>query len=265
MGIKGAFPFRIGATSYVLAAGMLTNVRYLAGRVDDIELLVFESDAMAGLPDLALLLELGRIARLESLTYTVHLPLDICLGHSDSAQRERSIDRCVHTIERMAVVNPVAYILHCSREPGQGGVALPDAAWVEHTAESLSALLACGVGPESICVETLDGNFPLLEPVIRKAGVSVCLDIGHLILYGLDIFGYLERLGDAARVMHLHGVVDGKDHRSLSGVPRKALEKAVSALTTKPGKVNVVTLELFNESDFEESLTIMEGLASCTM
>ena len=44
MGIKGAFPFRIGATSYVLAADMLTNVRYLADRVDDIELLVFESE-----------------------------------------------------------------------------------------------------------------------------------------------------------------------------------------------------------------------------
>lgn len=263
MGIKGRFPFRIGATSYVLAADMLTNVRFLADRVDDIELLVFESDTMAGLPDLALLRELDRIARAESLTYTVHLPLDICLGHADAAQRERSVGKCIRTIERMAVVNPVAYILHCSRDSGLRSAVLPDAAWVEHTASSLSALLACGVGPESICVETLDNNFPLLEPVIRKAGVSVCLDIGHLILYGLDILGYMERLGDVARVMHLHGVIDGKDHRSLRGVPRTVLEKVVSARTAKPGNPRVVTLELFNESEFEESLTIMEGVAPC--
>jgi len=73
----------------------------------------------------------------------------------------------------------------------------------------------------------------------------------------------MERLGDVARVMHLHGVIDGKDHRSLRGVPRTVLEKVVSARTAKPGNPRVVTLELFNESEFEESLTIMEGVAPC--
>jgi sugar phosphate isomerase/epimerase len=263
MGIKGRFPFRAGATSYVLEADMLTNVKHLAGRVDDIELLVFESDAMAELPDPAMLHELDRIARPESLTYTVHLPLDIRLGAADPEVRSRSVEKCAHTIERMRIVNPVAWILHCDRQ-APGDKALPDHEWAGYTEQSLRALLASGIEPETVCVETLDGNFPLLEPMIRKSGVSVCFDIGHLILYGLDIFGYLERFGDRARVVHLHGVVDGKDHRSLNGVPRMVLEKVVSTRTEITGNPRVMTMELFNAGDFEESLAIMEGLAPCT-
>jgi sugar phosphate isomerase/epimerase len=262
MGIKGKLPFRIGATSYVLAADMLTNVRHLAGRVDDIELLVFESDTMAELPDPEMLRELDRIARLESLTYTVHLPLDIRLGAGDSEVRTQSVEKCARTIERMRIVNPVAWILHCDRQ-SSGDNALPDREWAGYSAQSLHALLASGIAPETMSVETLDGSFPLLEPLIRDNGMSVCLDIGHLLLYDLDTPGYIEKYGAITRVVHLHGVIDGKDHRSISGIPVDTLKQVIDA-AARNNVCRVVTLELFNESDFEESLAIMEGLAPCT-
>jgi sugar phosphate isomerase/epimerase len=261
MGVKGRCPFRVGATSYVLPADMVTNVRRLAGTVDDIELLVFESDAMAELPDDRTLGELGRIAGAESLTYTVHLPLDISFGHPDAAERERSIEKCVRTVERMSVLNPFAWILHCDRQSAEVK-ALHDAVWVENTAQSLSRLLACGIDPKSVCVETLDGNSALLEPVIRESGVSVCLDIGHLLLYGLDLDNHLATCGDKARVMHWHGVIDGKDHQAISGMHAGWLERIIAA-AAQNGSGRVVTIEVFNQEDLDASLRIMEELITC--
>ena len=39
-----ALPFRLGTTSYIIPADILPNVRYLADKVDDIELVLFEAD-----------------------------------------------------------------------------------------------------------------------------------------------------------------------------------------------------------------------------
>src|SRR5512139_1339394 len=38
------YPFRLGTTSYVIPADILPNARYLAGKVRDIELILFEVD-----------------------------------------------------------------------------------------------------------------------------------------------------------------------------------------------------------------------------
>ena len=47
--------FRIGTTSYIIPAGILPNVRHLAGRVSDIQLVLFETDEQgSNLPDEAL-------------------------------------------------------------------------------------------------------------------------------------------------------------------------------------------------------------------
>jgi len=42
--LKKRFAFRIGATSYVIQADLLSNVRFLSGKIDDIELVPFKSE-----------------------------------------------------------------------------------------------------------------------------------------------------------------------------------------------------------------------------
>ena len=37
-------PFRLGTTSYILPDDILPNGRYLAGKVDDVELVLYEVD-----------------------------------------------------------------------------------------------------------------------------------------------------------------------------------------------------------------------------
>ena len=76
-------PFRLGTTSYILPDALLPNVRFLADKVRDVELLFFEVDeAQNALPNPKVFTELEALARAHDLTYTVHLPLALCLGEA---------------------------------------------------------------------------------------------------------------------------------------------------------------------------------------
>lgn len=48
--MKGIFPFRLGTTSYILPDGLVTNVEFLGPLVDDVELVLFESEEVSNLP-----------------------------------------------------------------------------------------------------------------------------------------------------------------------------------------------------------------------
>ena len=55
--------FRIGTTSYIIPADILPNVEYLAPQVDDVELVLFETDEYgSNLPDAALCDRLNELA-----------------------------------------------------------------------------------------------------------------------------------------------------------------------------------------------------------
>jgi hypothetical protein len=72
------FPFRLGTTSYIIPAGILPNVHYLADRVQDVELILFDLDGgPSNLPTPDQTAELRQVAAHKHLTYTVHLPLDL--------------------------------------------------------------------------------------------------------------------------------------------------------------------------------------------
>ena len=86
------FPFRLGTTSYIIPADILSNVRYLAGKVRDVELVLFDvDDGMNNLPSPDEIEQLLMIASQTDLTYTVHLPLDLRLAEGDSIDKARRV------------------------------------------------------------------------------------------------------------------------------------------------------------------------------
>ena len=75
------YPFRLGTTSYIIPDDILPNALYLAGKVRDIELILFEvDDGPNNLPSPEVIQALSKVAQDNDLTYTVHLPLDLKLG-----------------------------------------------------------------------------------------------------------------------------------------------------------------------------------------
>jgi sugar phosphate isomerase/epimerase len=254
--MKNRFPFRLGTTSYIISADILANVVFLADKVDDIELVLFESDEIANLPDAATVTRLKELAACFDLTYTVHLPLDAWLGHEDPSVRKRSVDKCLRIIERMAPLDPFAYILHLHGDK-QGKVPSPDMErWIDGHRRSVERLLQ-DVDAQELCVETLDYPYSVIEDIVSDYKLSVCLDFGHLLLYGYAWEDYLDRYLAQTRVIHLHGVEGENDHRSLTFVPAVLLGTLMDRLGDKPLNLRVLTMEIFDERAFYRSLDVL--------
>jgi len=118
MSCKQRFPFRFGTTSYIIPADIIPNVEFLKERVDDIELVLFESDEFSNLPSASDMKKLAALAAESALTYSVHMPLDTYLGHIDRVERERSIGNCLKIMELTRDLPKSAYVVHFEAGPG---------------------------------------------------------------------------------------------------------------------------------------------------
>jgi sugar phosphate isomerase/epimerase len=255
--LKNRFPFRLGTTSYIIPADLEANCAFLADKVDDIELVLFESHEMSNLPDAATLRSLREIAHRHDLTYTVHLPLDAWLGHADEAVRQKSLDKCLRVIEITAPLNPFAYIIHFHGDRRGDSPSPEMMRWTDGHRLAVERLLQA-VSPEDLCVETLDYPYKLIEDIVMDYQLSVCLDIGHHLLNGVAPEACLDRYLPRTRVLHLHGVQKGHDHRSLAFLPDGLLTALVNRLGSGPEKPRVLTVEIFDEKALNESMNVLK-------
>ena len=218
--LRERLPFRLGTTSYIIPDDILPNLDFLRGLVDDVELVLFESDELSNIPSPDQVEEMARLARETGLTYTVHLPLDISLGSADESERLASVGRCRRVMERMRPVAPFAWILHLHGDRRGDPPTDHLSRWLTQNRRSITELLDNGVNPRRICVETLDYDFNLVSGLVAEFDLSICLDLGHVLVNGRDPTAYLDRWFDRARVFHIHGVrADGTDHVDIGYLP----------------------------------------------
>jgi sugar phosphate isomerase/epimerase len=260
---KQQFPFRFGTSSYIIPADIIPNVEFLKDKVDDIELVLFESDEFSNLPSPGDMQKLAWMAEASELTYSVHLPLDVYLGHPDKAERERSVGKCLRIIELTRDLPKSAYVMHFEAGPG---VDINAFSADEHTLftdalrDSIAMLLhGTSVPASEFCVENLNYPFELVWPVVEAFGLSVTLDIGHLEYYGFPTGEYLERYLPHVKVLHMHGTFEGKDHNSLAFMKPEALDLVMKSLADAPSPGRVFTLEIFSQEDFDSSCRVMEN------
>jgi hypothetical protein len=258
-------PFRIGATSFVYTDAAirarpdswLANVERLAGRVDDVEILLFEHDQLPGADEITALAAWKPRA---DLTYTVHTPLDVSLASESAALRAWSIEQVWAAIERGRPLAPEGYIVHVYLGDRERDTPPVDRrAWRRRAAASLEAIVARGVPAELVCIETLDYEFAEIEPVVTELGLSVAIDLGHLDRDDRAERAVLEANLSRTRAIQWHGVdPTGRDHRSLAHYPADKARWVIDALEERYR--GVVTLEVFREADFEDSLAVIHAL-----
>lgn len=252
-------PFRIGTTSYVIPADITPNVRFVADRVEDVELLILESDDQSPLPPPAVLAELRSIASTHGLTYTVHLPLDIDTGNPSPEVRRQSVGRIVRTVRHFQPLQPFGYLLHLPFPQWRTASDSDRTAWHAQCASSLADLAAAGIDPAELCVETLEYPFEWVDDLLDRFGLSVCLDVGHLLIEDRDVPAALDRYWPRVRILHLHGTAGGKDHLALSRMDPALLSLIFSRLVEQPDRERVATIEVFNRDRFEESWAAVES------
>jgi sugar phosphate isomerase/epimerase len=255
------FPFRLGTSSYIIPADILPNVRYLAGKVRDVELVLFEvDDGPNNLPGPEQIAELRSLAAEHDLTYTVHLPLDLRLAE-DGSPRHVSLEKARRVIDRTRALEPWAYVLHLDGKSVRSG-ATPEALrrWQEQAVGSLELVGGWAGDVEKLAVENLEG-YPLdfHQAVLERVAVSRTVDVGHLWLDGHDPIAYLREALPRTRVIHIHGIAE-RDHASLVHVETEKLRAVVDELI-RANYQGVFTMEIFSEADFLTSLAALAAIA----
>jgi len=253
-------PFRLGVPSYVYPADILPNVKALAPYVDDIELVLFESKnpevSASNIPSYDVIRRLDELARANDLTYTVHFPIDRHLGSPVAAERQALQRQMLAIMDRTRPLRPFAYILHL------GGITKDSdrarvRTWASDIAELLPALIERAGNPALLCVENLNYPFAWCEGLVKRFGLGICIDLGHLWVNGDNVEAHLKRHLPKTRVIHLHGVRDGHDHLALTELPKNRLRQLLNSIDKFTG---VLTLEIFNYEGVRDSLVCLNHL-----
>ena len=256
---------RIGTTSYIIPADILPNLDFLKEIVEDVELVLFESDAFSNLPTASDVREMGRIADDAGLTFTVHLPLDAYPGAENENERNQSAAKWLRVMDRMAPLCPFGWVVHLNDPPndppGENREDPPSwDHWLAQCGKTIDALSA-QTDPGLLCVETLSYDFGRVLPLVMEKNCSICIDIGHLILAGRDIPAILEEWLPHTRIIHLHGVNGaGRDHVDIGHLDPGLLDGIIAALKADRSVPRVLTLEIFSREDLERSLSTLMHL-----
>jgi sugar phosphate isomerase/epimerase len=253
---KNSYPFRLATTSFIFPAGYSENVRRLAPWVDEIELLLFESDH---LPDPTQVSQLRSLAEQLHLSYNVHLPLDIHLGAVDKQQRRRSVAAVAQALERVAPLSASTNTVHLSVDDAiQTSAEIT--AWQSRCIESVDQVLRLTKIPSrQLSIETLDFNPRWLVEIVESLELAICVDVGHLLRFGYDLASTIALFQPRTTVYHLHGVAGQKDHLSLERLAAEARRILPPVLEKFSG---TVSLEVFNYRRFTESIDSLARLLS---
>ncbi len=258
---KGRYPFRLATTSFIYPETWGPNVRRLGPYLDEIELLILDKGA-ENYPSEAEINTLADVSQEMKITYDIHLPMDIDLGHATTARRQEAIDVIRRLVDLTRPLPVSVHVLHVLWTDASPGTALFQdrniAPWRDRVRDSFEKLITGGIDSRLLALETLE-NYPLswLDPVIFDLDLSVCLDFGHLWLSGINPMDYYRTYRNQTRILHLHGVEKQKDHQSLlclDPVQRKTVSRILGDFS------GVVSLELFSLTSLIPSLTALEEI-----
>ena len=251
---KGRFPFTLACPSFIYRAGYAENTEHLAPCVDEIELLFFESRFADSLPAPDLVRQLENLGRAGKITYNIHLPTDICPGHRKASERRRAVTVLKAMIDRLAPLQPSTYTLHLDREADDDDITR----WQTATTESLRMVLADGMPGRRLSIENIDDDLSAAAPVIEALDLSVCMDMGHLMVQERSMEAFFDRWQSRIGIVHLHGVDGAQDHLPLDRLNGDRMAAVVRLLT---GFGGVVSLEVFSRAALAASLQAMLGQA----
>jgi sugar phosphate isomerase/epimerase len=90
---------------------------------------------------------------------------------------------------------------------------------------------------------------------VKEFGFSICLDIGHMLIYRQDIPHYLENYLPKTSIIHFHGVENGVDHLGIDKLHGRIVDLILSRLHSFKG---ILSIEVFSLGDLKNSLEVLE-------
>lgn len=262
--LRGRFPFRIGTTSYILEAGLADNLRFLADHVDEMQLVLFDTDGLCNIPGADEARALRDFAVERGFAFTVHLPGSIELGDPDPGVRRASRELFLRTVEATRLLSPICWVFHAVsaeefrvREKADPGRLR---AQVDRARAALAELIGAFDNPRDLAIENVLPYFDIIEPgLIEAFDTSTCIDVGHLVCYGQKVWEHLDAWLPRCRNIHLHGTDKaGRDHTSLAHLAPAFVRRLFLRIADAP--VQTATMEIFGIEDFHSSMAFLDGL-----
>jgi sugar phosphate isomerase/epimerase len=254
-------PFSLGATSYVVDSGLCDNASFLAGKVDDMELVLFDlPDGTSNLPSPAERCALAEIGKAYHLTYSVHLPLDLSLQPN-----RHSLTMAARVLESVEGLPISAVIAHVDdwvwrRQRRYGWDPFLLAQWESQALEALETVQHMLPDSVPLCVENLESYPPeSIASLAKTAVLPLCIDVGHLWKYRHPRpMNFLQQHLPQAQVIHLHACLHGTDHQTLFQIPQAAMDSLMTLLQ-ETGFHGILTMEVFGNQDFTSSLAALRS------
>ena len=253
---KNTYPFKLATTSFIYPDKYGPNVDLLGPFLDEIEILFFESP---GQNVSELILEMQNLEKLgmkHSMSYNIHLPLDVSVSATDSTSRHKAVDEIQKVFTLTSNLHPSTYTLHlpCSHELLSTSQDIKD--WQLGAAKGLELLLASGIDSRKISIETLEYPFEWAAPLIRDFDLSACIDFGHLIVNGYNVEKIIHEFAHRTTIIHLHGATGSNDHLPLNVLSPHHWKAIGSFLLDFKG---IVSLEVFSFEHLERSLRYLHN------
>ncbi len=254
--------WRLGTTSYVIPDTIPANLDFLKDKVQDVELVLFESPEKSSIPSVPEIQNMQGLAREWDLTYTVHLPLDLEAGAPDEDTRRSAVENWIRVLKRTESLSPVGWVVHLNQpHPPQ---TREGETWKKQCQKSILELSRV-VPPASLCIENLTYSHEWIWPWVLDMGCSLCMDIGHLLLMGEDVEAVCDTWLPWTRIIHLHALnPEGHDHKGLQHMDTSFLARLLQRFDSATGPSRVVTLEIFSRRNFEASLQALQEARQCS-
>ncbi|MBS3759731.1 MAG: TIM barrel protein [Desulfobacterales bacterium] len=251
---KSAYPFSLAATSFIYPDYMAPNARMLGPYLDEMELLFFESRHPGSLPQPQEIHELKSLSQKYGLSYNIHLPLDISLTAKAAAERRQAVETIKYCIDLAGCLSPTTWTIHLPYE--DEGDDFND--WLDRTGESLSQLFPAYIEGSMFSVETLSYPLEWIDGLLRAFDLSICLDICHMAVHGLDWKAFYELYAEKIPIIHLYGFRKAHEHLGLDQLSADIRQSVAEILDRFYG---TLCLEVFSYPHLDASLKILSQLA----
>lgn len=215
---------RISAPSFIKPASRVENVRFLKTLVDEVELLYMSSLENYDQPDV---LEVKQLSETD-MRYNIHMPYDRDLT------KFSEWEFMAEFADKLKPLNAVTHTFHIIESAG--------------FFKGLEWFI-----DETELPVTLENGDDYLGDFDLPNDAKICLDVGHMFMHGQNIERVLSKQANHIEMFHIHGVIDGRDHKSIRYLP-KDIRDLIFSFAKDRGKT--VSLEVFNEADLMDSLSI---------
>jgi sugar phosphate isomerase/epimerase len=223
--------------------------------MDEIELLLFESQGPDALPSRTVITELCRLAGEFDLSYNVHLPTDISISDRNPARQQCAVETMIRVIEMVRPLDVSALILHVPYIEKSYDEHIV-ANWRDRVYQNLVKIKSAIGMRDIIAIETLDYPLELLDDIVLDLDLMICLDLGHLMVYDYDLKEVFAKYSAKTSVIHLHGIENDRDHTTLDRLSEKLASTVLWVLKRFTG---VVSLEVFSFENLNSSLEFIEN------